>query len=40
MMPQRQFMKVCECGIVLDANIFCNIFRLIRVYVLHKRNCG
>ena len=36
MTSQRQFMKVCECGIVLDANNFCNIPGLRRVYMLHN----
>ena len=35
MTSQRQFIKGCECGIVLDANTFCNILGLRRVYVLH-----
>ena len=34
MTSQRQFIKGCECGIVLDANTFCNILGLRRVYVL------
>ena len=28
-------MKVCEYGIMLDANIFCNILRSRRVHVLY-----
>ena len=35
MTSQRQFIKVCEYGILLDANNFCYILGLSRVYVLH-----
>ena len=35
MTSERQFMKVCDCGIVLDANSFYEILGLRRIYVLH-----
>ena len=34
MTSQRQFMKACECGIVLDDNTFYEILGLKRDYVL------
>ena len=34
MTSQRQFIKVYECRIVLDANNFCKIHGVGRVYVL------
>ena len=35
MTSQRQFTNGCEGGILLDANIFCEILVLRRVYELH-----
>ena len=35
MTSMGQLIKVCECRIVLDANKFCEVHGLRRVYVLH-----